>query len=308
LILLFSLVFSQCPLPGVNFVGNTFFEASFSTGFKVTVGCAGTATGITAAGGPAQAALYSDNNGQPTTRLAISSSCSSTDGISTMNFASPVQVTPGNYWIFVTGNAIIGGCLGCSAISNIQIVGLYGVDGLPESYAGVNFDSFAVGQLGYSMYLNVVTGTACEADWQCASSGANYDFATCVNGFCACGSNFAGSAIPEDVCRCDTSAGNQLAYDQNGNPNCLLPGVCQVGSLVRVDLCADYTENAMFICCNNGQCQCVDGFQGSATASDQCRCDNDLTWTANGPVCSSPPPAERSLIVNGSGSLVLNAF
>jgi len=137
------------------------------------------------------------------------------------------------------------------------------------------------------MWLEVSTGTPCTADWECASSGANYDFATCVNGFCACAPNFIGSAIPQDVCRCDTANGKNLAYDQNGNPFCLNAGVCQVGNMVRTDLCADYTQNFMFIECDGGNCACVAGFQGSATAADQCRCDNVLTWTANGPTCTS---------------------
>jgi len=103
----------------------------------------------------------------------------------------------------------------------------------------------------------------------------------------ACQPNFAGAAIPADVCNCDAAAGNQLAYDQNGNPNCLSPGVCQVGTLVEPNLCSGYTQNYEFITCNNGVCQCLDGFQGSATASDQCRCDYTLTWPPSGPVCTN---------------------
>jgi len=282
----FSFVISQCPLPGVNFSPSTNFEASFATGFKVTVSCAGIATGINVyTTNNIQVALYLDDNNHPTTRIAISNFVSG-NGLTTINFQTPVQVSPGHYWLFADGQAILGGCLGCSAVSNVQIIGLYGLNSLDASYANNQFNTFGVGQLGYSMWLNVVTGTACSFDWECASSGANYGFATCVSGFCACRPNFIGSAIPQDACRCDVSSGNHLAYDQNGNPNCLNAGVCQVGDLVRVDLCSDYTQNYMFVSCNSGQCQCISGFQGTATASDQCRCDFTLTWTVNGPVCS----------------------
>jgi len=218
--------------------------------------------------------------------LALSSSSTSANGLTTANFDTPVQVSAGNYWLFAVGNAIIPGCLGCSAVATQQVFGLYGVNSLNDDYSGENFDSFAVGQLGYAMWLDVSSGTPCDADWQCAASGANYDFATCENGFCACAPNFIGSAIPEDVCRCDTDSGKHLAWDENGNPFCLNAGVCQVGDMVRTDLCADYTQNFMFVECDGGHCQCASGFQGSATASDQCRCDNTLTWTQDGPVCS----------------------
>jgi len=128
---------------------------------------------------------------------------------------------------------------------------------------------------------------SCQFDWQCASSGENYGFATCADGACACRPNFIGSAVPEDVCRCNTANGDQLAWDQNGNPNCLNPGVCNSGTLVRADLCSGYTQNYVFIQCNAGHCECLPGFQGTATAADQCRCDNTLTWTPDGPVCSN---------------------
>jgi len=210
--------------------------------------------------------------------------------LTAFNFQTAVQVSPGYYWLFIDGQASVGGCVGCSDVSNVQIFGLYGVNDLRQSYADISFNYFSVGQLGYSMWLDVVSGTSCSFDWECAGSGASYAFATCVNGFCACGPNFAGSAIPQDPCRCDTSVGNHLAYDQNGNPNCLNAGVCQVGTLVRPDLCSEYTQNFMFISCNNGECQCLSGFQGTATSADQCRCDFSLTWTDNGPVCSNPPP------------------
>jgi len=287
LLFIFS-VYCDCPLPGFQFAANTEFEASFATGFKVTVSCGGIATGISIGGnGQFAVALYSDNNGHPATNLATSTSYSSSDGVTVASFATPVSVSAGNYWLFAVGNAIIPGCLGCSAVANQQVYGLYGVNDLRSDYSQINFDYFGVGQLGYSMWLDVSTGTACSADWECASSGANYDFATCVNGFCACAPNFIGSAIPEDVCRCDTASGKHLAYDENSNPFCLNAGVCEVGDLIRIDLCSDYTENFMFVECDGGQCQCVDGFQGTATVSDQCRCDNTLTWTANGPVCSN---------------------
>jgi len=292
--LLFVLVSSQCPLPGLDFNPYTSLQDEDTTGFKITVSCSGTAVGINFNNGPfntgnIQAGLYSDNGNHPGSRLAISASTSNyaTNSLVSLNFETSIQITPGVYWIFITGGADVGGCVGCPEVSNQQIVVSIDHSDLPTTFDGDNVASFGVGQLGYSMFLNVVTGTACEADWECATSGANYDFATCVNGFCACGNNFIGSAIPEDVCRCDTASGNHLAYDQNGNPNCLLAGVCQVGNLVRTDLCADYTQNYMFIQCNSGNCQCVDGFQGSATAADQCRCDNTLTWTPNGPVCST---------------------
>jgi len=127
----------------------------------------------------------------------------------------------------------------------------------------------------------------CQFDWQCAASGQNYGFATCnIDGSCACRPNFIGSAVPEDVCRCDTANGDQLAWDENGNPNCVNPGVCEIGTLIRTDLCSGYTQNYAFIQCIAGQCTCLDGFQGTATATDQCRCDNTLTWPPNGPVCN----------------------
>jgi len=127
----------------------------------------------------------------------------------------------------------------------------------------------------------------CQYDWQCAASGQNYGFATCdIDGSCACRPNFIGSAVPEDVCRCDTDNGDHLAWDENGNPNCVNAGVCEIGTLIRTDLCSTYTQNYEFIECVNGQCTCLDGFQGSATADDQCRCDNTLTWPPQGPVCT----------------------
>jgi len=291
--ILFSLALSQCPLPGLDFTPPQSLQDADSTGFKVTVVCGGTAVGINYRNGPfntgnVQVALYQDDGGHAGSLMAISTPTSNypTNSVVALSFITPIQIAPGTYWIFISGGADVGGCVGCSQVSNQQIFVSVDHSDLPTSFVGSNILYFGVGQLGYAMWLNVISGTPCQADWQCATSGANYDFATCENGFCTCGVNFIGSAIPEDVCRCDTSAGNQLAYDQNGNPNCLVAGVCQVGSLVRTDLCSCYTQNYMFIQCNGGHCQCVSGFQGSATATDQCRCDNTLTWTPNGPVCS----------------------
>jgi len=271
----------DCPLPGANFAAATNFEASFATGFKVTVTCGGTANGISNPLGEIVSALYADNNGHPGVRLALSNSFSTSNGVTTANFETPVQVSPGNYWLFTAADAIVPGCLNCYSQ---QIYGLYGTN-LEADFSNVNFDSFGVGQISYSLWLDVETViiTPCEADWQCASLGVNYGFSFCQNGNCACRPNFDGSSTLDSPCTCN----NVLVYDQDGNPNCVNSGVCQVGDLIRLDLCSAFTENYMFIECDNGQCECVDGFQGSATASDQCRCDNTLTWTSNGPVCSS---------------------
>jgi len=277
--LFYFLVTVSCDCP--SFYGNLFSSAEFTrlgqiSGFQITVTCPSIATGINYRphGANGQIGLYADSSNHPGTIIAISTPTANSNGITTTTFDSPVRLSPGNYWILIPGG------------SGIVVVGVTnaGVALFTSSLEDdlTEIQSVSI-DLSYDIWMNVsLDATPCEADWECASSGVNYDFATCEDGFCSCQSNFDGSAVPQDPCTCN----NVLAYDQNGNPFCLNDGVCQVGDLVRTDLCNDFTENYMFIECNNGNCQCVDGFQGSATESDQCRCDFTLTWTENGPVCS----------------------
>jgi len=273
----------NCPLPGSNFAPATNFESGYPTGILVTVTCGGTATGISSFLSGITSALYADNNGHPGIRLALSNSYSTdSNGVSTATFETPVQVSPGNYWLFTGANTVIPGCLSCYSQ---QVFSAYPDSNLEADFSNNNFESFSIGEIAYSLWLTVdtVVLTPCEADWQCASLGVNYGFSYCQNGNCACRPNFDGSSTLDSLCTCN----HVLAYDQNGNPNCVNFGVCQVGDLIRLDLCSAFTQNYMFIECDNGQCTCAAGFQGSATATDQCRCDNTLTWTANGPICSS---------------------
>jgi len=180
----------------------------------------------------------------------------------------------------------ISGCLGCAEVSSTQLVVVMNTDQLPATLTGAPLGYFGVGQLGYSAWLNVVSGTPCQFDYDCASSGDNWLFARCgSSGYCTCSDNFIGGATPSDKCRCDSP--NNIVWD-NGTPYCLKPGVCGVGSTVRVDLCFGFSQNAEFVQCgSNGHCQCQAGFQGSATTSDMCRCDHLLTWATSGPTCSS---------------------
>jgi len=296
---LFSFGYSQCPLPGYNLSYAPEFNYYGDVKvMRVYVTCPGIATGVST---PSVAgdqyvpnfALYGDSyNSDFNLQVPLGfmtksiSYTSNSDGILTMNFENPVPVSQGYYWIAASADSRVPYCNICPDLPEVLLS--YTLPCETSLEFDGNDETYFYYTVQMIMWLNVVsvTGTPCQADWECASSGANYDFATCVNGNCACQPNFAGSAIPEDVCRCDTSVGNQLAYDENGNPNCLSPGVCQVGSLVQTSLCAGYTQNYMFITCNNGLCQCEDGFQGSATAIDQCRCDYTLTWTSDGPICT----------------------
>jgi len=120
---------------------------------------------------------------------------------------------------------------------------------------------------------------SCQQDWECSSLGTSYGFATCQNGKCQCRQSFQGSATASDQCYCDTSFGNRVVYDQQGNPNCLASGVCTVGGQDLLYLCASYSQNYNFVECVQGMCQCKSGFSGDATPNDPCQCDKNLSWT-----------------------------
>jgi len=199
----------------------------------------------------------------------------------------------------------IAGCLGCAEVANVQVNVLLSGNGLPSTLVGASLAQFGVGQLGYSMWLNVavpvtipvsvpvtvpapVPGTLCTSDSDCVTSGDVWLAASCsASGNCACGVNFVGSATTTDPCVCDTASGNQVVWD-NGTPYCVTPGQCGFGASSRADLCYSFSQNAQFVGCGaSGQCECFPGFQGSATATDLCRCDNILTWIGNTATCTT---------------------
>jgi len=130
---------------------------------------------------------------------------------------------------------------------------------------------------------NCASATSCTQDYQCASLGDQYGYSYCQNGYCQCRQSFQGASTPTDKCSCQPPS--QVVFDQNGNPNCLSPGQCSVGGQNLQYLCADFTDNYEFIQCENGYCQCLPGFQGLATATSKCSCEN-VQWLPTGPSCT----------------------
>jgi len=286
---LINFIYCDCPVPGFQDTPdpnlNEFVpQDPFDTyGFQVTVSCNGIATGISHYGNSYTAALYAsrtDDNTRPGLRLAISNSSSKTNGVTTEYFATPVQVSQGYYFIFGGSNAIFplfsddGSNLPPLLESQSSPTEFY-VPNLDADYSDVVFNGITF--LMISMWLDVTTGTPCTQDWDCASLGVNYGFATCQDGYCACIPNFQGSATSQDPCTCNSV----LAYE-NGIPYCVADGVCLVGNTVRLDLCG--AQNYAYVQCNNGQCQCLSGFQGNGTTADPCRCESSVSWE---PVCGA---------------------
>lgn len=61
--------------------------------------------------------------------------------------------------------------------------------------------------IALALFFATVASVSCTAPWQCSDVTLDYNYASCVNGACACKSNlgFDGSATPSDKCRCDVS-------------------------------------------------------------------------------------------------------
>jgi len=102
--------------------------------------------------------LYADNSGSPAAQLALTNSYASyaTNAIVNLDFPSPVTLTSGYYWIFAAGTMDIAGCIGCAEVASVQVNVILNENGLPSTLVGASLAQFGVGQLGYSMWLNVV--------------------------------------------------------------------------------------------------------------------------------------------------------
>jgi len=291
----YSSVWGQCPSTiGSTDTPSQWLSDSSVAGFKISVPCTSTVTGVSFWSGsfhnqPAVFGLYQDDNNRPT--VLVASTVPANDlpnhGQITVPFASPVTLPVGNYWLLLSGQVEFGGCLGCGSQ---QLAAVFGQGNIIADLSSSQIGYFGVGQIGFSASINIVTGTPCpDGVYECVDSTQNYQFVYDNNGYCACKSGFSGLASVDSKCFCDTSSGNQLAWDSQNLPHCLAPGVCQAGNDFQQQLCASYSANWNYVSCNtsNGRCQCNPTFQGSATASDPCTCSGTVDWSKSPPVCNA---------------------
>jgi len=292
----------QCPLAGVDFVPTFFGESPTLSLFQIYLPCNSNVSAIEnrqlpGAGfiqDPVTGGIYNDYNGSPTTLISLTESLAGytleAGAIARFRFLPPLQLQAGYYWVgwkSADSGITLPYCDGCPEIANMkQAIFSTIYNDLPADVSNAQ-PEILTNWLGTPVWLNTTippppppAGTTCMTDGDCMSSGGNqWLYATCgSDGHCQCGNGFSGTATTTNPCGC---TGN-VVYD-NGIPICVPIGKCIAGSTVRADLCYPLSTNSMYVTCTaSGVCQCNPGFQGSATPTDLCRCNNPVVWE---PVC-----------------------
>jgi hypothetical protein len=66
--------------------------------------------------------------------------------------------------------------------------------------------------------------------------------------------------------------------------------------------CSSVTENYDYVQCIEGECRCrtANGFYGSATTEDKCRCPFGVFWGSNGPQCKQCDPPRSMVWLEGN--------
>jgi len=149
-----------------------------------------------------------------------------------------------------------------------------------------------------------LTPSTCSAQWECLAVSTDYDFVRCIAGACTCKAGFSGNATAGNKCSC--IAPNTVMWDTD-QFTCVAP---QVPLPVDTPLtcteqwqCASGSEDYNYVKCIAGKCACKDGFLGTATLGNKCRCQTPKTvsWVNNEAMCVLPTlkrgiPSSQQLI------------
>jgi len=125
------------------------------------------------------------------------------------------------------------------------------------------------------------TPSTCTERWQCTSYSNDYNYVDCIQGHCQCVEGFEGSATSQDKCSCSGNVFYESGVARCSNPN------GQVNCTARWQ-CSSVSNDYNYVDCLQGKCECVEGFNGTATAQDKCRCDKEgVYWSSGHPFCLS---------------------